>query len=55
MNEELYELYKEDKDFKQYVDAWCKDHDLSIFEAFCMKGRISNENETINHNTVLQH
>ena len=36
MNEELYELYKEDEDFKQYVDAWCKDHNLSIFEAFCM-------------------
>ena len=36
MNEELYELYKEDEDFKQYVDAWCKDHDLSIFEAFRM-------------------
>ena len=34
MTEELYELYKTDEDFKEYVDKWCKDHDLGIFEAF---------------------
>lgn len=34
MNDELYELYQKDKDFKEYVDKWCHNHDLSIFEAF---------------------
>lgn len=34
MNDELYDLYKRDEDFKRYVDKWCKSHDLSIFEAF---------------------
>lgn len=34
MSEELYTLYQEDADFKEYVDRWCKQHNLSIFEAF---------------------
>ena len=34
MTDELYELYKKDADFKEYVDKWCKAHDLGIFEAF---------------------
>lgn len=37
MTDELYELYKQDKDFKEYVDKWCASHNLSIFEAFRMK------------------
>ena len=37
MTDELYDLYKRDPDFKLYVDKWCKDHDLSIFEAFTRK------------------
>lgn len=34
MSEELYELYQSDADFKRYVDEWCRNHDLSIWEAF---------------------
>ena len=34
MTDELYDLYKRDPDFKEYVDRWCKNHNLSIFEAF---------------------
>lgn len=34
MNEELYSLYQTDKSFKEYVDHWCRKHDLGIFEAF---------------------
>ena len=34
MSEELYELYKTDKDFKEYVDKWAKNHNLSVFEVF---------------------
>jgi hypothetical protein len=34
MNEELYTLYQNDASFKEYVDRWCKKHNLSIFEAF---------------------
>lgn len=34
MDDELYTLYKTDADFKEYVDKWCKKHNLSIFEAF---------------------
>lgn len=34
MNDEYYDLYKRDADFKEYVDKWCKKHDLGIFEAF---------------------
>lgn len=34
LNEELYDLYKRDPEFKTYVDAWCQKHELSIFEAF---------------------
>ena len=33
MNEELYTLYQNDEDFKEYVDRWCKNHDLGVFEA----------------------
>ena len=35
-SDEIYTLYKQDNDFKEYVDKWCKKHDLSIFEAFRM-------------------
>lgn len=34
MSEELYDLYQRDKDFKEYVDKWAKNHDLSIWEVF---------------------
>lgn len=34
MSEELYTLYQEDADFKEYVDKWAKNHDLSIYEVF---------------------
>lgn len=34
MTDELYALYHEDKDFKEYVDKWAKNHDLGIFEVF---------------------
>ena len=34
MSEELYEFYQSDKDFKEYVDKWAKNHNLSIFEVF---------------------
>lgn len=34
MSDELYDLYKRDADFKEYVDKWAKNHDLSIFEVF---------------------
>jgi len=37
MKEELYELYKSDPDFKEYVDKYCKKHDLGVFEALNMK------------------
>ena len=34
MNDDLYDLYKRDQDFKDYVDGFCKKHDLGTFEAF---------------------
>lgn len=34
MTDELYEQYKNDKDFKHYVDQWAKNHNMSIFEVF---------------------
>ena len=34
MTDELYALYHEDKDFKEYVDKWAKNHSLGIFEVF---------------------
>lgn len=34
MNDDLYELYQSDEDFKEYVDKWAKNHDLSIYEVF---------------------
>jgi hypothetical protein len=37
MSEEMYELYKNDPDFKRYVDAFCKPRGLSIFEAFLFR------------------
>jgi len=36
MSEELYDLYQRDEDFKEYVDKWAKNHDLSIWEVFRM-------------------
>lgn len=36
MTDELYNLYKQDEDFKHYVDAWCAKHNIGIFEAFRM-------------------
>ena len=37
ITDELYDLYKNDPDFKEYVDRWCQKHQLSIFEAFRMR------------------
>lgn len=37
MNEELYDLYKRDIDFKHYVDAFCQSHGLGLFEALDIK------------------
>ena len=34
MEERLYTLYKEDVDFKEYVDRYCTKHEINIFEAF---------------------
>lgn len=34
MNEELQELYKTDDEFREYVNRWCKNHNLSVDEAF---------------------
>ena len=34
MTDEYYDLYKRDAAFKEYVDKWAKNHDLSIFEVF---------------------
>ena len=34
MTDELYDLYKRDPDFKEYVDKWAKNHDISIYEVF---------------------
>lgn len=34
MSEELYTLYQEDADFKEYVDKWARSHGLSIWEVF---------------------
>lgn len=34
MTDELYTLYETDPDFKEYVDKWAHNHDLSIFEVF---------------------
>lgn len=36
MTDELYDLYKRDPDFAEYVDKWAKNHNLSIFEVFRM-------------------
>lgn len=37
MNEELYELYKNNPEFKGYVDQWCKQKGCGIFEALRYK------------------
>ena len=60
MNEELYDLYKRDDDFKHYVDEWCRNHNLNkeqVFEfnilreyAKFLKER---KNEVIDHNSCL--
>ena len=34
MTDELYDLYRNDSDFKEYVDRWCKQRGQSIYEAF---------------------
>lgn len=34
MTDELYTLYRENNDFKEYVDRWCKARGNGIFEAF---------------------
>lgn len=34
MTDELYDLYKRDSDFKEYVDKWAKNHEISIYEVF---------------------
>ena len=34
MTDELYNLYQQDKDFKDYVDKWAQNHNLSIYEVF---------------------
>lgn len=36
MIDELHELYKQDFDFKHYVDHWCQKHNINIYEAFQM-------------------
>lgn len=37
MTDELYNLYKSNADFAEYVDKWCKSRGLSIFEVFRIK------------------
>ena len=32
MNEEVYSLYKQNKSFKKYVDAYCQKHNKGVFE-----------------------
>ncbi len=34
MTDELYDLYKRDEDFHDYVDKWAASHNLSIYEVF---------------------
>jgi len=33
MDEKLYTLYHEDKEFKEYVDKYCKARNINLFEA----------------------
>lgn len=33
MDEKLYKLYHEDKEFKEYVDKYCKARQINLFEA----------------------
>jgi len=37
MNEDMYELYKSNKDFKEYVDRFRTFRNLGIFEALQFK------------------
>lgn len=37
MNEEIYEQYTKDKEFKAYVKAYCKARNLGLFEALTHK------------------
>ena len=36
-NEWIYDFYKENPDFREYVDKFCKSKGLGIFEAFEME------------------
>ena len=36
-NEWIYDFYKENPDFREYVDKFCKARGLGIFEAFEME------------------
>lgn len=33
MHDEIYDLYRNNKDFKHYVDTYCADRSVGIFEA----------------------
>ena len=33
MNDEIYDFYQHNADFKEYVEAYCKSRDLGLFEA----------------------
>jgi len=33
MKDEIYDLYKNNPEFKEYVNRYAKSHDLGIFEA----------------------
>lgn len=33
MNEEIYEFYKSNPEFKKYVDSYCRSRQVGIFEA----------------------
>lgn len=37
MNEEIYEQYTKDEEFKAYVKAYCKARNLGLFEALTHK------------------
>lgn len=32
-NDEIYELYRKDADFKHYVESYCAERSVGIFEA----------------------
>ena len=33
MNEEMYEYYHQNKEFREYVDSYCKHRNKGLFEA----------------------